>query len=53
MHNYSKFILLYEYMKKICEGQTHRKPYFSSFLEKGFLHLAISLDKNVKVTELR
>jgi hypothetical protein len=53
MHNYSRFTLLYEYMKEICEGQMHRKPYFGSLLEKGFLHLAVSLDKNLNATELR
>jgi hypothetical protein len=42
-----------EYMKEIYEGQTHRKPYFGSLLEKGFLHLAVFLDKNLNVTELR
>jgi hypothetical protein len=53
MHNFSRFTLLYEYIKEICEGQTHRRPYFGSLLEKGFLHLVVSLDKNLKVTELR
>jgi hypothetical protein len=36
-------------MKKICEGQTHRKPHF--VLEKVFLHLAVSFCKNLKVNE--
>jgi hypothetical protein len=53
MHNYSRFTFLYEYIKEIYEGQSHRKPYFGSLLEKGFLHLAVSLDKNLNITELK
>jgi hypothetical protein len=53
MHSYSRFTLLYEYMKEICEGQTHRKPHFGNLLEKGFLPLGVSLYKNLKETELR